>query len=142
MLHRIAIASIISTIWVSASFAEETDPKFSIQLNLSKEVNESTCQVVFRGENHLGADIDDITLRLAMFGTDGGFMNMLALPLGRMIDGKTRAVQFNLRSSCSSISEIIVNDASACQLSGGAENSTDCIDKLEVSTLSSIAFGI
>lgn len=142
MLRGIAIASLFSTLWVSALYSQEATKKFSIQLNLSKEVNETTCQVVFRGENHLGDDLEDVTLRLAVFGTDGGFMNMLSLPLGRMIDGKTRAVQFNLRSSCADISEIIVNDASACRLSDNSENSTDCIDKLKVSTLSSIAFGI
>jgi hypothetical protein len=142
MLRYLTLSAVAATFISNPAFAQDANSGFEIQLNLSKEVSENSCQVVFRAENHLGNDLEEITLRLAVFGTSGAFMNMLALPLGRMIDGKTRAVQFNLRAACGGISEIVVNDASTCRLAGSEDNSTVCIDRLKVSTLSPIAFGI
>ena len=99
--------------------------------------------MIFFGQNGLDKDFKEVTWRLAVFGADGVFRNLLALPLGALSAGKRRVVQYNLPSACTDISEIIVNDVASCVLDG-AENdeSNVCLSQLTVTSRIDIAFGL
>ena len=88
-------------------------------------------------------DFEEVTWRLAVFGSDGVFRNLLALPLGSLSAGKRRVVQYNLPSNCAELSEIIVNDVASCVIAGGdADESDVCLSKLIVTSRTDIAFGL
>ena len=139
------ITTAAATFYFSASvaFAQNAEPSISLELNRTIQSSEGVCQVVFFGENGLDQDFEEVTWRLAVFGSDGVFRNLLALPLGSLSAGKRRVVQYNLPSNCAELSEIIVNDVASCVIAGGdADESDVCLSKLIVTSRTDIAFGL
>ncbi|MEM8592229.1 MAG: hypothetical protein AAGF13_06845 [Pseudomonadota bacterium] len=123
--------------------SQDTAGTITLELNRISDTDGGGCQVVFFGNNQLDTDFSDVTWRLAVFGTDGVFRNLLALPLGELSAGKRRVVQYNLPSACTDLSEIIVNDVAKCELKDGSgENSNVCLDQLNVSSRTDIQFGL
>ncbi|MCH2164954.1 MAG: hypothetical protein MK098_09920 [Marinovum sp.] len=135
-----AIVAVLMSLTQSAA-AQDTS-KLMVELNRSTDAGEGVCQVIFVGRNDLGQPFNEITLRLAVFDAEGIFQNMLALPLGQLSADHRKIARFNLPSECAAISEIVVNDVAACILPGGEDISGECLDKLEVSSRSDIAFGL
>lgn len=134
-----------ASLFLSASmaFAQNAEPSISLELNRTIQSSEGVCQVVFFGENGLDQDFEEVTWRLAVFGADGVFRNLLALPLGSLSAGKRRVVQYNLPSNCADLSEIIVNDVASCIIAdGGSDESDVCLSKLIVTSRTDIAFGL
>ncbi|MEM6896660.1 MAG: hypothetical protein AAF576_04735 [Pseudomonadota bacterium] len=125
------------------ALSQETGGTITLELNRISDTDGGGCQVVFFGNNQLDTDFTDVTWRLAVFGTDGVFRNLLSLPLGALSAGKRRIVQFNLPSACAELSEIIVNDVAQCELKDGSgDSSSVCLEQLEVSSRTAIAFGL
>ena len=122
--------------------AQDTDETISLELNRIAVTSDGGCQVTFFGQNGLSQDFGEVTWRLAVFDADGVFLNLLALPLGALSEGKRRVVQFNLPSACDSMSEIIVNDVSQCKMAGSDADSDACLSQLTVSSRTDIAFGL
>ena len=127
----------------TSAFAQDATPEISLELNRATASSDGGCQLVFRGENGLDQDFEEVTWRLAVFGSDGVFRNLLGLPLGALSAGKTRVVQYNLPTACAELSEIIVNDVASCALADGSgTDSNACLTQLTVSTRTDIAFGL
>lgn len=127
----------------TTAFAQDATPEISLELNRATASSEGGCQLVFFGQNGLEQDFEEVTWRLAVFGSDGVFRNLLGLPLGALSAGKRRVVQYNLPTACSELSEIIVNDVASCALAGDSGTDSDaCLTKLTVSTRTDIAFGL
>lgn len=139
-----SILSAAALLLFSASIASSQDAEKIISLELNRVIqsSEDVCQVVFFGENGLDQNFEEVTWRLAVFGEDGVFRNLLALPLGSLSAGKRRVVQYNLPSNCDELSEIIVNDVASCTIAGGGEDSDVCMTQLVVSSRTDIAFGL
>jgi len=124
-------------------FAQDATPEISLELNRATASAEGGCQLVFFGHNGLDQDFEEVTWRLAVFGSDGVFRNLLGLPLGALSAGKRRIVQYNLPTACADLSEIIVNDVATCALADDtAEESDACLSQLTVSSRTDIAFGL
>lgn len=127
----------------SLASAQDTSPAISLELNRASASAEGGCQVVFFGQNGLDQDFEDVTWRLAVFGADGVFRNLLALPLGSLSAGKRRVVQYNLPSACADLSEIIVNDVAQCTLANAPDTPSDvCLTQLTVTSRTDIGFGL
>ena len=120
--------------------AQDGPAGVSLELNRTSDGGDGTCQMVFLGQNGLGEDLDDITLRLALIDATGVFQNMLSLPFGKLGQGKRRFAQFNLPTPCDDISEIIVNDVASCKVAG--EDSDACLSTLTVSSRAAIGLGL
>lgn len=127
----------------TAAFAQDATPEISLELNRATASSEGGCQLVFFGHNGLEQDFEEVTWRLAVFGSDGVFLNLLGLPLGALSAGKRRVVQYNLPTPCAGMSEIIVNDVASCALADGSGTDSDaCLEQLTVTTRTDIAFGL
>ncbi|KIC47758.1 hypothetical protein [Tateyamaria sp. ANG-S1] len=138
LLTTACLSVLLSTSWAAAQ-----DITISLELNRASASSEGGCQVVFFGQNGLDQDFEEVTWRLAVFGADGVFRNLLALPLGSLSAGKRRVVQYNLPSACSELSEIIVNDVASCKLAGAPDATSDvCLSQLTVTTRTEIGFGL
>ena len=143
MSRTLFAASVAIALSAQCATAQDTSKTISLELNRATPSAEGGCQVIFFGQNGLDKDFKEVTWRLAVFGADGVFRNLLALPLGALSAGKRRVVQYNLPSACTDISEIIVNDVASCVLDG-AENdeSNVCLSQLTVTSRIDMAFGL
>lgn len=140
ILFAATAALAMSTTSVLAQDASKT---ISLELNRATATTDGGCQVIFFGKNGLDQDFKEVTWRLAVFGADGVFRNLLALPLGALSSGKRRVVQYNLPSACTDMSEIIVNDVASCVLDGTEDSDSDvCLSQLTVTSRIDIAFGL
>ncbi|WP_299287406.1 hypothetical protein [uncultured Tateyamaria sp.] len=139
------LTAMAATLLISgaAAHAQDATPNISLELNRATASSDGGCQVIFFGKNGLDQDFEEVTWRLAVFGADGVFRNLLALPLGSLSAGKRRVVQYNLPSACTDLSEIIVNDVASCAIAGGDTDSSDvCLTQLTVTSRTDIAFGL
>ncbi len=144
MSRTLLACSLALLIGGTAAVAQDAEkPEISLELNRATAIAEGGCQLVFFGHNGLAEDFEEVTWRLAVFGSDGVFRNLLGLPLGALSAGKRRVVQYNLPTECEELSEIIVNDVASCTLAGEAGNDSDaCLTQLTVTTRTNIAFGL
>ena len=143
MKHFVTTAALSLLFSGSIAVAQDAAPNISLELNRATASAEGGCQVIFFGKNGLDQDFEEVTWRLAVFGADGVFRNLLALPLGSLSAGKRRVVQYNLPSACTDLSEIIVNDVASCAIAGGGTDSSDvCLSQLTVTSRTDIAFGL
>ncbi|MEX0364779.1 MAG: hypothetical protein AB3N22_01835 [Ruegeria sp.] len=143
-MKRILSATTLSLLLSSTvAMAQDAAPSITLELNRAEASSDGGCQVIFFGQNALEEDFEEVTWRLAVFGADGVFRNLLALPLGALSAGKRRVVQYNLPSPCAELSEIIVNDVASCKIAGGNDTSSDvCLSQLTVTSRTDIAFGL
>lgn len=135
-----ALASILAALLASGAAAQDA-AGISLELNRAVDTEGGNCQVAFFGQNGTDQDYSEMTWRLAVFGADGVFQNLLALPLGALSAGKRRIVQYNLPNACDSLSEIIVNEVGTCTLADGSDSDA-CLTNLTVSSRAAIAFGL
>lgn len=143
MMRSLLACSLALLISGTSAFAQDATPEISLELNRATPSSEGGCQLVFFGHNGLDQDFEEVTWRLAVFGSDGVFRNLLGLPLGALSAGKRRVVQYNLPTACTELSEIIVNDVASCTLAGdSADDSDACLTQLTVTTRTDIAFGL
>jgi hypothetical protein len=142
---KIFATAMAASLVLAGSMASAQDDAANISLELNKATASGSggCQVVFYAVNGLEQDFEEVTWRLAVFGADGIFRNLLSLPLGSLIAGKSRVVQYNLPSACTDLSKIIVNDVTSCAISGVNTDKSDvCLTQLTVTTRTDIAFGL
>jgi len=143
-MHRLFPALVLSLVMSgSLAVAQDDQGSMSLELNKATATAGGSCQLVFLGHNGMDKDFEEVTWRLAVFGADGVFRNLLALPLNALSAGKRRVVQFNLPYACTDLSDIIVNEVASCGLAGTEEDLGDaCLSGLTVSTRTEIAFGL
>ena len=143
MSRTLLACSLALVLTGTSAFAQDATPGISLELNRATPSSEGGCQLVFFGQNGLDQDFEEVTWRLAVFGGDGVFRNLLGLPLGELSAGKRRVVQYNLPTACTDLSEIIVNDVASCSLAGDSGSDSDaCLTQLTVTTRTDIAFGL
>ncbi|MEP4246686.1 hypothetical protein [Tateyamaria sp.] len=143
MIRTLLACSLVLTLSGTSAFAQDAAPEISLELNRATASSEGGCQLVFFGHNGLDQDFEEVTWRLAVFGSDGVFRNLLGLPLGALSAGKRRVVQYNLPTACAELSEIIVNDVATCSLADDTGADSDaCLSQLTVSSRTDIAFGL
>lgn len=112
----------------------------TIELNDAVDVN-GNCRLAYVAHNGTGKLLDKASFDVFIFDAEGKVGQSLVFQFGRLPEGKTKVVQFDLaNNACSSISRLLVNDIRECV--AGGEESTICIDALKTTTRTSIAFGL
>ena len=120
--------------------AAAQEQALSIELNDASDLN-GNCRVAFVAHNRTGRLLDKTSFDVFIFDGEGRVGQSLVFQFGRLLDGKTKVVQFDLSGqACASISRLLVNDIRECV--AGGEESTLCIDALKTTTRTSIAFGL
>lgn len=111
----------------AAEPAEAPNPARSLELALNTLAPvEKGCRLSFVVRNGMAAEIEALSLEIAVFGAGGGLENMVRLNFGVLIDGKTRVRQFDLSDTpCEAIGSVLVNDVAAC--SGEGIEPLDCL---------------
>jgi hypothetical protein len=125
----------------AVSAQEGQTGRFELELNNAATV-ESNCRVTYVASNELGADLEAITLEVAVFDAEGTVTDTrILLDFGAMRAGKTKAIAFDLaETSCEGISRLLVNDVAECTVAQG--EAPDCLEALETSSRADIDFGL
>ncbi|WP_425073523.1 hypothetical protein [Sagittula sp. S175] len=144
MTNRIAALCLAATLAAPTGLlAQEAEGSFKIELNAAAETDSGNCRLTYVAENHSGSALDQTEYQVAIFDAEGIVSRLLVLKFGKLIDGKTRILQFELPGTpCSGISRIVINDNSACIDAETGSETDICMSKLEASSRTSIQFGI
>lgn len=127
---------------VSAAAAQESEAKFSLQLNNAATDDAGACQMTFVAVNQSGQELADVSYQVGVFDGAGVVRRILVLGFGGLEINKTRITVFSIPDQpCSDISRIVVNTVAACALSDGTQ-ADFCMRGLSTSSLSDIQFGI
>lgn len=136
----LAAAAMAVSLGVAPMAAVAQAQGLSIELNGASDVN-GNCRLVYVAVNGTGKLIDKASFDVFIFDTEGRVGQSLVFQFGRLLDGKTKVVQFDLAGTpCGSISRLLVNDIRECVAAG--EDTTLCIDTLKTSTRTPITFGL
>lgn len=139
-LSRLVILTGFLTSLILAGYSSAQEKSFSLELNSAKD-NEAGCRLTFVAVNNTGVVLDETKYEVVLFDKDGAVSLFLALPFGKLTNGKTRVLEFVMsKQKCDNISRVLVNEVSVCMASG--KSSTVCIDNLKTSSRINIKFGI
>lgn len=120
--------------------AAAQDKGISIELNDATD-NGGACRLAFVAVNQTGMVLEKTSYDVISFDAAGKVGQSLAFQFGKLPVGKTKVVKFDLAGkACDTISRLLVNDASACEVDG--KPSEICIDGLTTSTRAKIQFGL
>ena len=120
--------------------AQPQEQALTIELNDAVDVN-GNCRLAYVAYNGTGQLLDKTSFDVFIFDAEGKVGQSLVFQFGRLLDGKTKVVQFDLGgNACASISRLLVNDIRECVAAG--QESTICLDSLKTATRTSIAFGM
>jgi hypothetical protein len=136
----IACAALAPGAAAAQSDADGNGGSFTLELNNAQSEG-GGCRLTYVATNETGADIEEIGYEVAVFDTEGVVDRLLILEFGRLSDGRTKVVQFDLaETSCDGISRLLVNGVAACSAADGA--APDCMGLLETAARGDIAFGM
>lgn len=140
-IGRLALAVTVGALAAAlAPAAQAQEQSLSIELNDAAAL-EGACRLVFVAVNKTGVVLDKTSYDVITFDATGKVGQSLAFQFGKLPVGKTKVVKFDLAGqSCDTISRLLVNDASECQVDGKA--SEVCLDALTTSTRTKIEFGL
>ncbi|MEN3794272.1 hypothetical protein [Fulvimarina sp. MAC3] len=150
--HRL-VAAAFATLFVSVlahpataqdqssdSKASGAEQSFSIELNRATPT-EGGCRLGFVTRNGLGSDLTRAAFEIVLFNPEGLIERLLVLDFGAMPEGRTKVREFNLSgAACDRIDRVLVNDVSACEGEGVAEEA--CASALTASSKNDITFGL
>lgn len=113
---------------------------FGLELNNARAV-ENGCRLTYVATNNTGAELDKTSYEVAVFDKEGGVSRLLILEFGKLQNGKTKVVQFDLADqACDNISRLLVNSVAECTAADGS--TPDCMAGLVTSSRTEIDFGI
>lgn len=140
MLIRPLIAAAVLLFATGAEAATAPPGRLALELN-ALQPSDQACRVTFLATNELGAALGKATFELAIFGKDGGISRVVSADFAGLTDGKTKVLQFDLKSiACGDISRILINDVTACVGDGVAPGA--CLALLTTSNKTAVAFGV
>ncbi len=133
------MAFLVST---GAAFAQEAAPPPSLSLELNgAQPSDKGCRLTFVVNNALGADLSKAAFEIALFNEAGVVDRLTVLDFKELPAGKTKVVRFDLAGTdCTKISRALVNNSTDCA-GAGIEPAT-CMQRLQTSTKTGIAFGV
>lgn len=113
---------------------------FELQLNTVEDIAD-TCRLTYVALNNTGTVLEQTAYDVVVFDADGAVTSRLILEFGRLPEGKTKVVQFDIAGGgCASISRLLLNDVEQCETTAGPV--TSCIDGLVTSSrVNTIEFG-
>lgn len=124
----------------AAAQEDAPDRRFDLQLNTVEDVGE-TCRLTYVALNETGVALEQTAYDVVVFDAGGAVTSRLILEFGRLPEGKTKVVQFDIDSGgCAGISRLLLNDVEQCDTAEGSV--TYCLDALATSSrVDGIEFG-
>lgn len=99
------------------------------------------CRLSFVVKNAMAAEIEDLSIEIAVFEKAGALDRMLRLSFGVLLQDKTRVRQFDLDGTpCDGIGNVLINDVAIC--TGGDLTPLACLRALDTTTGTDVAFGL
>jgi len=99
------------------------------------------CRLSFVVHNGMNTELDNLSVEIAIFATEGALDRLLRLNFGILLEDKTRVRQFDLDGTqCDAIGNVLINDVAACE--GGELTPLMCLRALSATTATPIAFGL
>jgi hypothetical protein len=123
---------------VSAAKAQSQDDFLNLELNNLMQV-ENGCRATFIVVNGLGVKLDRTAIEIGVFDEKNVFSQMVVFDLGRLPQGKTKVVQYDLPRSCTTISRLLLNSVKEC--TGGGDIAAQCEDRIRTRNNTAIEFG-
>ncbi|MCT7374126.1 hypothetical protein [Chelativorans salis] len=136
---RTSAAAVLICLLAGPSGASSEEKSFSIELNDAVDVG-SGCRLVYVAYNGTGVPLEETSYDVFTFDGNGKVAQSLVFQFGGFPAGKTKVMQFDLpEQPCSDISRLLINEVTRCRVDGA--DSPICLDALETSTRTPIAFG-
>jgi hypothetical protein len=133
----LSAAASLSLAWGGEALAK--DKPLAIELNKTSDAG-AGCRLTFVARNGTGAALDKTSYEIAVFDSAKQVAKLLIFEFGKLPVGKTKVVEFEFADlGCKDISRVLVNTSPEC-ISGGQESPV-CLDNLQTTSLSEIAFG-
>jgi hypothetical protein len=130
----IAFATIIGA---QSAHGQAQDGAFELELNRLTEA-QNGCRVTFVARNKLGARLDKTAIEIAVYDEQGIVSSKVVFDFGRLPNGRTKVVEYDLPRKCSTISQLQFNDVKEC--AGEKDLKQDCYDKIKTSTKTAVRF--
>lgn len=147
-MPRLAFAALLSATLLPAALVPAAAPaqdaagggRFDLQLNTVEDIGE-TCRLTYVARNDTGVALEATAYDVVVFDAGGAVTSRLILEFGRLPEGKTKVVQFDIAGGgCANISRLLLNDVEQCETAAGPV--TSCLDALETSSrIDAIEFG-
>ena len=118
--------------------ARAQESSFELALNNIEQV-QSGCRVVFIAKNRLGTRLDKTAIEIAVFDAKNIFSGMVVFDFGRLPNGKTKVVQYDLPRECATISRLLLNSVKEC--AGEKDMRQECEDRIITSSRAKVEFG-
>lgn len=135
-----ALAAALALGGGAAAAQDAPGGSFGLELNNAADVN-GVCRLTYVATNDTGTALDKTAYEVAVFDSEGTVSRLLILDFGKLPEGKTKVVQFDLSEmSCGGISRLLINSVSECATADGPY--PFCMDALVTSSRTEIDFGL
>ena len=126
---RVATAAFLIVAMLPSVSAFAEDNKVNVELN-ALESAEDACKTTFVVHNTAQTGVDSLKLDLVMFRKDGSIERRFVPELGPVRPDKTIVRTFTLKGLCPGVSQVLLNDVSACS----PAKPTECLDNVALSS--------
>ena len=113
----------------SCAHAQESD--LELELNNARQVDKA-CRVAFLAVNRLGTQLDKVSVEIGVFDENDLFSDMVVFDFGRLPNGKSKVVQYDLPRQCTTISRLLLNSVKEC--AGPKDMKQECEDHLRTTS--------
>lgn len=117
--------------------AQSQENALELELNRAANVQDS-CRLTFRVRNNLGAGLEKTSIEIALYDDKGVFANRVVFDFGRLPNGRSKVVEYDLPRKCNTISQLQFNEVKECL--GEKDLKRECYDKAKTSSRTSIKF--
>jgi hypothetical protein len=140
-LAQTVVLCLILGVFASPGRATDANAKpktISIEFNALAQV-QGACRLSFVVRNGLAKAINEIVLELVLFNKQNQVAKLLAINPGRLLPGKTRVKQFDVKATaCGDIRRLLLNDVQRCKGDGLSPNI--CLEALVPSSRLDVPF--
>lgn len=138
MRPALCVAVLFATfIGAQAAQGQTQDGTFELELNRLADA-QNGCRVTFVARNKLGARLDKTAIEIAVYDEQGIVSSKVVFDFGRLPNGRTKVVEYDLPRKCATISQLQFNDVKEC--AGEKDLKQDCYDKIRTSTKTAVRF--
>ncbi len=117
---------------VADAAADSSRGEIMVQLNKLVQAGDA-CRMAYVFRNGLDRTIGDLGIEVVVFDAAGQVIKLLAIAPGRLIAGKTRVKQYDVKGlNCKTVGRLLINDVSRCK--GEGLDAQSCLDRLRPST--------
>jgi len=110
-----AMATILALVGPAAAQDAATAPTLGVELNKLEQTG-AACRSYMVLSNRTEVTLDQLSLDLVVFDTDGVIDRRLAVELGPAAPGRTRVKAFDMAGlDCGRVARVLLNDVLACE---------------------------